>query len=198
MENHETLIDFVEKQMTLYNIEKNEINRKKIYKKCQRELEKLEFWQNAPTIIVGRNKTKTFNLGQINILKYKTENYFLKLSPFDKKEIEEIIKQNIEDFENEIKLLSQEENEKTEEEIEEFYSPRITKKDILELMISTLFNEKYEIDYKLWQEDLNYIHQLEYISSPVEYHEFTCQNEFIIRNKRLKNPSMYVSKKNKN
>ena len=120
MENHETLIDFVEKQMTLYNIEKNEINRKKIYKKCQRELEKLEFWQNAPTIIVGRNKTKTFNLGQINILKYKTENYFLKLSPFDKKEIEEIIKQNIEDFENEIKLLSQEENEKTEEEIEEF------------------------------------------------------------------------------
>lgn len=195
MENHETLIDFVEKQMTLYNIEKNEINRKKIYKKCQRELEKLGYWQNAPKIVVGRNKTKTFNLGQINILKHKTEDYFLKLSPFNKKEIDEIIKKNIEEFEKEIDLLSKEKNEEIEE-IEEFYPPIITKNDILEVMITTLFNEKYEIDLKLWQEDLNYIHQLEYISSPVEYHEFTCQNEFIIRNKRLKNPSLYVSKKN--
>lgn len=195
MENHETLIDFIEKQMTLYNIEKNEVNKKKIYKKCQRELEKLKYWANAPKIVVGRNKTKTFNLGQIKILKHKTENYFLKLSPFNKKEIDEIIKQNIEAFEKEIELPSQKENEETEE-IEESYSPRITKNDVLELMITTLFNEKYEINFKLWQEDLNYIHQLEYISSPVEYHEFTCQNEFIIRNKRLKNPSLYVSKKN--
>ena len=194
MENHETLINFVEKQMTLYNIEKNEINQKKIYKKCQRELEKLGYWQNAPKIVVGRNKTKIFNLGQINILKSKTEDYFLKLSPFDKKEIDEIIKKNIEEFEKEIELLSKEENIETEE-IEEFHSPKITKNDILEVMITTLFNEKYEIDYNLWQEDLNYIHQLEYISSPVDYHEFTCQNEFIIRNKRLKSPTLYVSKK---
>lgn len=191
MGNHETLTDFIEKQMTLYNIEKNETNQKKIYKKCQRELEKLKFWQNAPTIIVGRNKTKTFNIAQINLLKSKTENYFLKLSPFDKNKIEEIIKKNIEDYEKELELGFKKENE----EIEEFYSPKIKKNDILEVMITTLFNEKYKIDLKSWQEDLDYIHQSEYISSPLEYHEFTCQNEFVIRNERVKNPISYVSEK---
>ena len=65
-------------------------------------------------------------------------------------------------------------------------------------MITTLFTENYEINFKLWNDDLTYIHQTKYITSPVELHEFTCQTEFLIRNNRLKNPISYVSKKKKN
>ena len=196
MEDTQTLIQFIEKQMTLFNIE-NKKNIKKIYKKCQRELEKLSFWGDAPKILIGKNKTKTFTLGQINILKHNTEDYFLKLSPYSKEELNKIIKHNIENFEKEIGLLSG--NTKTVDEFDEFGNftkPKISKSEIIELMITTLFKENYEINFKLWNDDLTYIHQIEYIISPVESHEFTCQTEFLIRNNRLKNPISYVSKKN--
>lgn len=197
MEDTQTLIQFIEKQMTLFNIENNKKNIKKIYKKCQRELEKLSFWGDAPKILIGKNKTKTFTLGQINILKHNTEDYFLKLSPYSKEELNKIIKHNIENFEKEIGLLSG--NTKTVDEFDEFGNftkPKISKSEIIELMITTLFKENYEINFKLWNDDLTYIHQIEYIISPVESHEFTCQTEFLIRNNRLKNPISYVSKKN--
>ena len=197
MEDTQTLIQFIEKQMTLFNIENNKKNIKKIYKKCQRELEKLSFWGDAPKILIGKNKTKTFTLGQINILKHNPEDYFLKLSPYSKEELNKIIKHNIENFEKEIGLLSG--NTKTVDEFDEFGNftkPKISKSEIIELMITTLFKENYEINFKLWNDDLTYIHQIEYIISPVESHEFTCQTEFLIRNNRLKNPISYVSKKN--
>lgn len=198
MENMQTLIQFIEKQMTLFNIENNKKNVKKIYKKCQRELEKLNFWEEAPKILIGKNRTKTFTLGQINILKHNTEDYFLKRSPYSKEEFDKIIKHNIENFEKEIGLLS--ENTEIIDEFDEFSNftkPEISKSQIIELMITTLFTENYEINFKLWNDDLTYIHQTEYITSPVELHEFTCQTEFLIRNNRLKNPIAYVSKKKK-
>lgn len=60
-----SLTEFIEKQMTFYQIENNEKNFGKIYKKCQRTLTSLGFWEKAETRIVKKSKTKFFNENEI-------------------------------------------------------------------------------------------------------------------------------------
>lgn len=190
MENNITLNEFIENQMTLFNIKKDEKNKIKIYKKCQRTLTDLGFWQSAEIIPVGKTKAKIFTPNQINELKKATSSYFLKLSNYDKAEFEKIKQENWANFEASIN-----DDEDDNEEIEISFTTQIKNSDIFQLMLTTIFEQHFKINYKLWSEDLAFCNKLYSIEDYEEQTEFISSDEYIIRNNRLKNKRSYVSRK---
>lgn len=187
-----SLKQFVKEQMTLYNIEDNKNNEKKIYKKCQRELEKLKYWQNAKNKIIKKNKTKLFNSNQLNELSYLIGDYLLKLSNFNKEEFNKIKIENEKIIDNYYQDINNEKNENYE--YDDFPKSILKDSDIIKLMIQTLFEEKYTINTQLWQEDLTFCRD-NFLDSLVDELNFINSNEYIIRNRRLNNPSSYIIKK---
>lgn len=190
MENNITLNEFIENQMTLFNIKKDEKNKIKIYKKCQRTLIDLGFWQNAEVISLGKTKAKIFTPSQIEELKKATSSYFLKLSSYNKTEFDKIKRENWANFEAAIN-----DDEDENEEIEISYIPKIKNSDVFQLMLTTIFEQHFKIDYKLWAEDLAFCEQLYSIENPEEQTAFISSDEYIIRNNRLRHKRSYVSKK---
>lgn len=188
------LTEFIEEQMTLYNIENNKKNFSKIYKKCQRTLISLGFWDNAEIRLVGKSKTKFFYKNAIDKLKEATADYFLKLSNFDKAQFDKIKKDNW-------AILFDDGNEDYYREIDEdeyHYARPIQRSQIAGLMLQTLFEEKYSLDLATWQKDSDFCNQIYKFGDDVGAQtEFTNSNEYIIRSERLKNPSNYVKKKPK-
>lgn len=190
MENNITLNEFIENQMTLYNIKKDEKNKIKIYKKCQRTLTDLGFWQSAEIIPVGKTKAKIFTPNQINELKKATSSYFLKLSNYNKAEFDKIKQENWANFEASIN-----DDEHDNKEIEISFTTQIKNSDIFQLMLTTIFEQHFKINYKLWSEDLSFCNKLYSIEDYEEQTEFISSNEYIIRNNRLRNKRSYVSRK---
>lgn len=190
MKNNITLNEFIENQMTLFNIKKDEKNKIKIYKKCQRTLIDLGFWQNAEVISLGKTKAKIFTPSQIEELKKATSSYFLKLSSYNKTEFDKIKRENWANFEAAIN-----DDEDENEEIEISYIPKIKNSDVFQLMLTTIFEQHFKIDYKLWAEDLAFCEQLYSIENPEEQTAFISSDEYIIRNNRLRHKRSYVSKK---
>ena len=186
------LTEFIEEQMTLYNIENNKKNFSKIYKKCQRTLISLGFWDNAEIRLVGKSKTKFFYKNVIDKLKEATADYFLKLSNFDKAQFDKIKKDNW-------TSLFDDGNEDYYREVDEeeyYYSRPIQRSQIAGLMLQTLFEEKYTLDLATWQKDSDFCNQIRKFGDDVGAQtEFTNSNEYIIRYNRLKNPSNYIKKK---
>ena len=62
-------------------------------------------------------------------------------------------------------------------------------------MLTTIFEQHFKIDYKLWSEDLAFCNQLYSIENDEEQIEFISSDEYIIRNNRLRNKRSYVCKK---
>jgi hypothetical protein len=188
------LTEFIEEQMTLYQIENNKKNFSKIYKKCQRTLISLGFWDNAEIRLVGKSKTKFFYKNAIDKLKEATADYFLKLSNFDKSKFDKIKEDNW-------AILFDDGNEDYYREIDEEeyqYSRPIQRSQIVGLMLQTLFEEKYTLDLALWQKDSDFCNQINEFGDDVGAQtEFINSNEYIIRRNRLKNPSNYIKKKPK-
>lgn len=188
------LTEFIEEQMTLYQIENNKKNFSKIYKKCQRTLISLGFWDNAETRLVGKSKTKFFYKNAIDKLKEATGDYFLKLSNFDKSKFDKIKDDNW-------TILFDDGNEDSYREIDEEeyqYARPIQRSQIVGLMLQTLFEEKYTLDLATWQKDSDFCNQIYKFGDDVGAQtEFINSNEYIIRINRLKNPSNYVKKKPK-
>lgn len=177
-----SLTEFTKKQMTFYQIENNEKNFGKIYRKCQRTLISLGFWEKAETRIVKKSKTKFFNENEIETLKKATAMYFIKLSKFDKSILDKIKEDNWTNLFNN--------NDKNN-----IYNLPITQSELITVMLTTLFEEKYTIDTKLWAEDKNFCNKLYKYDDPVVQTEFINSYEYIIRNNRLNNTQNYVKKK---
>lgn len=184
-----SLTEFIKKQMTFYQIENNEKNFGKIYRKCQRTLISLGFWENAETKLVVKSKTKVFNKNEIETLKQVTTEYFLKLSKFDKSILDKIKKDNWTNLFN-----NSNENDYNKLDKNNIYNSPITQSELITVMLTTLFEEKYTIDTKLWAEDKNFCNKLYKYDDPVVQTEFINSYEYIIRNNRLRNTQNYVKK----
>ena len=176
-----SLTEFIEKQMTFYQIENNKKNFGKIYRKCQRTLISLGFWEKAETRIVKKSITKFFNENEIETLKKATAMYFIKLSKFDKSILDKIKEDNWTNLFNN--------NDKNN-----IYNSPITQSELITVMLTTLFEEKYTIDTKLWAEDKNFCNKLYKYDDHVVQTEFINSYEYIIRNNRLSNTQNYVKK----
>lgn len=176
------LTQFIEEQMTVYQIENNKKNFSKIYKKCQRTLISLDFWDKAELRLVKKSKIKFFNKNEIETLKKATAEYFLKLSKFDKSILDKIKEDNWTNLFN-------------NSDKNNIYNSPITQSELITVMLTTLFEEKYTIDTKLWAEDKNFCNKLYKYDDPVIQTEFINSNEYIIRNTRLNNIKNYIKKK---
>ena len=185
-----SLTEFIEKQMTLYQIENNKKNFSKIYKKYQRTLISLDFWEKAETRIVKKSKTKFFNENEIETLKKATAEYFLKLSKFDKSILDKIKKDNWTNLFN-----NSDKNDYNKLDKNDINNSPIIQSELITVMLTTLFEEKYTIDTKLWAEDKNFCNKLYKYDDPVVQTEFINSYEYIIRNNRLSNTQNYVKKK---
>lgn len=199
MKNHTSLNDFIKNQMTLYNIENNKKNFSKIYKKCQRTLINIGFWEKAKTILIGKNKTKIFDENQISQLKKETSNYFLKLSKHDKAKFDKIKKDNWNNFFASINenydYLNDTKIEPDKNIKNTYSSPKVQKGDIMFIMLASIFEINFKLDLKTWQEDLEFCDKLYLIENPEEQVEFISSDEYIIRNTRLRNKANYVTKR---
>lgn len=184
------LTEFIEKQMTLYQIENNKKNFSKIYKKYQRTLISLGFWDKAELRLVGKSKTKHFEKEVIEKLKKETAAYFLKLSKFDKSILDKIKKDNWTNLFN-----NSNENDYNKLDKNDIHNSPITQSELITVMLTTLFEEKYTIDTALWAEDKNFCNKLYKYDDPVVQTEFINSYEYIIRNNRLSNTQNYVKKK---
>lgn len=186
------LTEFIEKQMTLYQIENNKKNFSKIYKKCQRTLISLGFWDKAEIRLVGKSKTKFFNKNEIETLKKATAEYFLKLSKFDKAKFDKIKEDNWTSL-----FDDGDEDDYREVDEDHIYNLPVTQGELITAMLTTLFEEKYTIDVALWAEDKSFCNKLYKYDDVVAQTEFINSDEYIIRNKRLSNTRNYVKKKPK-
>lgn len=186
------LTEFIEKQMTLYQIENNKKNFSKIYKKCQRTLISLGFWDKAELRLVGKSKTKHFEKEVIEKLKKETAEYFLKLSKFDKAKFDKIKEDNWTSL-----FDDGDEDDYRELDEDHIYNLPVTQGELITAMLTTLFEEKYTIDVALWAEDKSFCNKLYKYDDVVAQTEFINSDEYIIRNKRLSNTRNYVKKKPK-
>lgn len=184
------LTEFIEKQMTLYQIENNKKNFSKIYKKCQRTLISLGFWDKAELRLVGKSKTKHFEKEVIEKLKKETAAYFLKLSKFDKAKFDKIKEDNWTSL-----FDDGDEDDYRELDEDHIYNLPVTQGELITAMLTTLFEEKYTIDVALWAEDKSFCNKLYKYDDVVAQTEFVNSDEYIIRNKRLSNTRNYVKKK---
>lgn len=185
-----SLTEFIKKQMIFYQIENNEKNFGKIYRKCQRTLISLGFWENAETKLVVKSKTKVFNKNEIETLRQVTTEYFLKLSKFDKAILDKIKKDNWTNLFN-----NSNENDYNKLDKNDINNSPITQSELITVMLTTLFEEKYTIDTALWAKDKNFCNKLYKYNDPVVQTEFINSYEYIIRNNRLNNTQNYVKKK---
>lgn len=186
------LTEFIEKQMTLYQIENNKKNFSKIYKKCQRTLISLGFWDKAELRLVGKSKTKHFEKEVIEKLKKETAEYFLKLSKFDKAKFDKIKEDNWTSL-----FDDGDEDDYRELDEDHIYNLPVTQGELITAMLTTLFEEKYTINVALWAEDKSFCNKLYKYDDVVAQTEFINSDEYIIRNKRLSNTRNYVKKKPK-
>ena len=78
-----TLTQFVEEQLTRFEIPETEKNISKFRIKFTRALKEMGLWDNAETKLIGRKHTKVFSDEVLQHLYKKVEPYLLKQSPIN-------------------------------------------------------------------------------------------------------------------
>ena len=80
-----SLTNYVHQCMEYYDIPNDDdnLNFNKIRIKCTRVLKELDYWDNAETKLIGRNKTKFFTSEQVSKLSNELHSYLLKQSSLD-------------------------------------------------------------------------------------------------------------------
>lgn len=150
MAKYTTLTQFIEEQMEKFDIQNNEKNFLKLRQKFQRELKKLNIWEDAETKLIGRAKTRVFTNEQLNKLYIHVEEYLIKISPIDKEKFESYrnqLESNKEAFYN------TDWNEFYKDE--NYYSIKVTTEMKKDFMLEALFLKFFEpINTKQWEDDL--------------------------------------------
>lgn len=161
MEQRTTLSQFIDEQVTKFNIKNTEENQKSLRVKFTRELKKLGIWQNAPTKLIGRKHTKTFSWQELQILYQRVEKYLLKRSNLDLEKLKEFRENNARYFEH---IHNIDYDKIREEELAEQYMPdsRVTEKEKINLMIEALFYQFFGgINFEKWKQDKEIIDYLD-------------------------------------
>ena len=185
MARYTTLTDYVNTQIEKYDIPDTEKNRSKLRIKFTRELQKLEYWENAEKKVIGRNETRLFTDEQLNQLSIKVEPYLLKQGNVDKEELEEY-RQNFEQY---IEDVSNQTNETYQQQIEaeQYEPPKVTKREAMEVMLTALFEKFFEpLDTQKWNQDKATIHFAELVDM--------TDTDYILASMRLNNPVQSYTK----
>lgn len=185
MPRYTTLTDYVNTQIEKYDIPDTEKNRSKLRIKFTRELQRLRYWDTAEKKVIGRNETRLFTDEQLNQLSIEVEPYLLKQGNVNTEELEEY-RQN---FENYIEEIGNQTNESHQQQLEEeqYQSPRVTKREAMEVMLTALFEKFFEpLDVQKWNQDKATIHFAELTDM--------TDTDYILASMRLNNPVQSYTK----
>jgi len=185
MARYTTLTDYVNTQIEKYDIPDTEKNRSKLRIKFTRELQKLGYWETAEKKVIGRNETRLFSDQQLNDLSIEVEPYLLKQGNVDIEELEKY-RQN---FENYVEDIHNQTNESHQQQLEEeqYQSPRVTKREAMEVMLTALFEKFFEpLDVQKWNQDKATIHFAELTDM--------TDTDYVLASMRLNNPVQSYTK----
>jgi hypothetical protein len=156
-----TLTEFVEEQLTRFNIPETEKNHNKLRIKFTRTLKELGIWDEADTKLIGRKLTKVFTNQQLQQLYIKVEPYLLKRSKIDIEKLQAHRRKHEEYLEN-LHNFNQEDFIKQQQE-EQYQPPTATENEIMQVMITALFEKFFEpLDIKKWNDDKAFVFYTDY------------------------------------
>lgn len=182
-----TLTEFVEEQLTRFDIPNTEKNHNKLRIKFTRTLKELGIWDTAETKLIGRKHTKVFTYKQLQQLYSKVEPYLLKHSNINTEELESY-RRSVGDYLEELNNMT---NDKYEEQLLEaqYEPPKVTRSEAMEVMLTALFEKFFEpLDTRQWNKDK----ETDFFTDPMDYDTL----DYFSAQKRLNNPvDSYVKPK---
>lgn len=149
MTQYTTLSQFVEEQLTRFEIPDTEKNQNKLRIKFTRELKKLGMWDSAKTKLIGRKHTKVFTPQNFQILYNGVEPYLLKLSNIDTEKLKEH-RHKLEEWLDELATPT----DYYDYNQQQYKPPTVTQTEVIEVMITAIFEKFFEpLNIEQWNND---------------------------------------------
>lgn len=154
MKNKYTLTTYIEDIFTNYKIEYTKKNFNAIRIKFERELKRLNLWDNAEQKLIGKKITRLFNYLDLKKVEVNSRDYLLKKSKIDKAEYLKHLDRY--DFYMANRDIVNDEINTVIENSYNNYTPYVSEQEQINLMIEALFYKFFNgIDVELWQKDLD-------------------------------------------
>lgn len=153
MKNKYTLTTYIEDIFTNYEIEYTKKNFNAIRIKFERELKRLNLWDNAEQKLIGKKITRLFHYLDLKKVEVISRDYLLKKSKIDKNEyLKHLDKYDF--YMDNRDIINDEINNELEDSYNN-YIPYISEQEKINLMIEALFYKFFDgINIELWQKDL--------------------------------------------
>lgn len=156
MKNKYTLTTYIEDIFTNYEIEYTKKNFNAIRIKFERELKRLDKWNNAEQKLIGKKITRLFNYLDLKKVEVNSRDYLLKKSKIDKNEYLKHLNKYDSYLENR-DIINDEINTELENSYNN-YIPYVSEQEKINLMIEALFYKFFNgINVEQWQKDLEQI-----------------------------------------
>lgn len=153
MKNKYTLTTYIEDIFTNYEIEYTKKNFNAIRIKFERELKRLNLWENAEQKLIGKKITRLFHYLDLKKVEVISRDYLLKKSKIDKNEYLKHLDKYDYYMENR-DIINDEINNELEDSYNN-YTPYVSEQEKINLMIEALFYKFFNgIDVEKWQKDL--------------------------------------------
>lgn len=153
MKNKYTLTTYIEDIFTNYEIEYTKKNFNAIRIKFERELKRLNLWENAEQKLIGKKITRLFHYLDLKKVEVISRDYLLKKSKIDKNEYLKHLDKYDYYMENR-DIINDEINNELEDSYNN-YIPYVSEQEKINLMIEALFYKFFNgIDVEKWQKDL--------------------------------------------
>lgn len=153
MKNKYTLTTYIEDIFTNYEIEYTKKNFNAIRIKFERELKRLNLWENAEQKLIGKKITRLFHYLDLKKVEVISRDYLLKKSKIDKNKYLKHLDKYDYYMENR-DIINDEINNELEDSYNN-YTPYVSEQEKINLMIEALFYKFFNgIDIEKWQKDL--------------------------------------------
>lgn len=153
MKNKYTLTTYIEDIFTNYEIEYTKKNFNAIRIKFERELKRLNLWENAEQKLIGKKITRLFHYLDLKKVEVISRDYLLKKSKIDKNKYLKHLDKYDYYMENR-DIINDEINNELEDSYNN-YTPYVSEQEKINLMIKALFYKFFNgIDVEKWQKDL--------------------------------------------
>lgn len=153
MKNKYTLTTYIEDIFTNYEIEYTKKNFNAIRIKFERELKRLNLWENAEQKLIGKKITRLFHYLDLKKVEVISRDYLLKKSKIDKNKYLKHLDKYDYYMENR-DIINDEINNELEDSYNN-YTPYVSEQEKINLMIEALFYKFFKgIDVEKWQKDL--------------------------------------------
>lgn len=153
MKNKYTLTTYIEDIFTNYEIEYTKKNFNAIRIKFERELKRLNLWENAEQKLIGKKITRLFHYLDLKKVEVISRDYLLKKSKIDKNKYLKHLDKYDYYMENR-DIINDEINNEFEDSYNN-YTPYVSEQEKINLMIEALFYKFFNgIDVEKWQKDL--------------------------------------------